>query len=407
MNKKLLLSICLVSGTTVGASILALPLTLCSLGTLPSTFLILFVWLFMYISSLFGIEANLRAGKGLQLKKLGKFYNNKMASYIGIISFITLVYLLLSAYFYGAASILSSILVDQFGKQFSFCNVIFLYAFLLFLLLMKKIDSILKINEFLVFSIITIFIILVINFLYKISFNHLILPGNGSEQITLWVEAIPLLSTAFGFQVILHTLTNFCDRDPILIKRSIFWGSFLPAFLYIIWNLSTSGLIYCYNFNDYQKLLSKTLEPGEFIQILAQAGSWSFLKFLIRIISVVAIIKSSIGVSLGLHEAWQDLLNNDFFIRFRISKMLPMILTIMPPLLTAIFVPHLFLKALKFGGIFAIIIGIFLPLWLISSPIALDSPVFYTVTKYNLMKILCLLFGVFVICCQVFSMINS
>lgn len=402
--RKLWLSICLVSGTTIGASILVLPLTLCNLGTLPSVFLILFIWFFMYISSLFGVEVNLRAGKGLSLGKLGRFYNSKIASYIGIISFITLIYSLLSAYLYGAASILSSVFIDQFDWNFTFGNIIFLYASLLFFLLMNKIRLILQINKFFVFTVFAIFIVLVSNFLCKIKFN-LLLPENGVIQMRSWTEAIPVLSTAFGFQAILHTLTNFCNKDPILIKRSIFWGSFFPAFFYIIWTLSTSSLIYFYNPNDYQRLLSKTAEAGEFIQILAQAGSWSFLKILVKIISIVAIIKSSIGVSLGLLEVWHDLLDNERFSHLKFRKIFSVILTIIPPLLIAIFIPHLFLKALKFGGMFAIIIGTFLPLWLINRPKALKCTAFYTFTKYCLMRFLCLLFGVFVILCQIINMV--
>ena len=106
--KKVILSACLVAGTSVGAGMIALPMALCKIGILPTIILILGVWFFMYISGILGIELNLRAGRGLPLGKLARLYSGPIASSIGTISLILLIYALLCAYLYGGASILQS-----------------------------------------------------------------------------------------------------------------------------------------------------------------------------------------------------------------------------------------------------------------------------------------------------------
>jgi len=402
--KKLILSACLVTGTAVGAGIVSLPMTLCKIGILPTIALILGIWFFMYISGLLGAEINLRAGHGLPLGKLGSLYSGRIASAIGTISLILLIYALLSAYLYGGASALQSFFISQMGWSFNLKSILLIYALLLALLLITPITLVLQVNRAFLLSLLTVFSILILGFLYKVEPSHLPLIENLGTMRS-WTEAIPLLSTSFGFQAVLHTLTNFCDKDPVLLKRSIFWGSLLAAIVYIIWTVSTLGILYHYAPNDYQRLLSGKLDVGQFVQALAQTASWSFVQMLINVISIVAIIKSSIGVGLGLFEAWQEQLVNCYPKNSTLLRVISIVLTITPPLGLALFIPQLFLKALRFGGMLSIVIAILLPLWLITRPKAQKGKVFYTFTQSHLIQILCLSFGVLAISCEIMNII--
>ena len=398
--KKLTLSICLVAGTAVGVGMIALPMALCKIGIFPTIALILIVWFFMYISSLLGTEINLRAGYGFPIGKLANLYSGRIASIIGNTSFILLIYALLCAYIYGGASVLESFFVSYLGWSFSLKKIVLTYAFLLSLLLIAPVKSILRINRFLFINLLFFLGFLVLGLLYKTRFSHLPLIEVLAMNIKSWTEAIPILSTSFGFQVVLHTLTNFCDKDPVLLKRAIFWGSLIPAIVYIIWTVSTLGILYHYAPYDYQKLLTGELEVGQFIQALAKVAPWQFLQIFISVISIIAIAKSSINLGLALFEAWQEQFHQWHSKKPNFFKGISIVLTIVIPLIIALFVPQLFLKALKFAGMVSIIIAVLIPLWLITRPKAQGKKVFYTLTQYKSIRIMCLIFGLMVVLCE-------
>ena len=85
--------------------------------------------------------------------------------------------------------------------------------------------------------------------------------------------------------------------------------------------------------------------------------------------------------------------------------MVSVVLTLIPPLGMALFVPQLFLKALRFGGMVSIVIAILLPLWLITRPKAQERKVFYALTQRQDIQMLCLGFGILVILCEVINII--
>ena len=403
--KKVILSACLVAGTSVGAGMIALPMALCKIGILPTIILILGVWFFMYVSGILGIELNLRAGRGLPLGKLARLYSGPIASSIGTISLILLIYALVCAYLYGGASILQSFFASHVGWTLELKSIVLVYAFLLGLLLIFPVGSILQVNRILFTILLVFFSLLVCGLLYKIELSHLPLLDHSATNLRSWTEAIPVLFTSYGFQVIFHTLTNFCDKNPVILKRSIFWGSLIPAIVYIIWTISTLGVLYRYAPQEYQQLLAGKLEVGQFIQALAQTASWPLVQMLAAVISIVAIVKSSVGIGLALSDAWQEQFGKLNAKRQNTLKMVSVVLTLIPPLGMALFVPQLFLKALRFGGMVSIVIAILLPLWLITRPKAQERKVFYALTQRQDIRMLCLGFGILVILCEVINII--
>ncbi len=406
-TKKMILSACLVAGTSIGAGLIALPMALCTLGILPTIALILVVWFLMYISGILSIELNLRAGRGLPLGKLAQLFSGPIASGIGVVSFILLIYALLCAYLYGGASIFQSFCSAHFGWTLDAQVISFVYACLLGLLFMTSVGFVLKINRYLFIILLVFFMLIVCGLLYKVEFSHLPLLSNTAVNLRSWTIALPILFTSYGFQVIFHTITNFCDKDPVILRRSIFWGSMVPAIVYILWIVGTLGVLYHYAPADYQQLLNGTLEVGKFIEALAQTTSFPVIQILASGISMVAIAKSSIGVGLGLFESWDEQLNKIHLNRSVLQKGLDIGLTLLPPLAFALFVPQLFLKALSFAGMVLVVIAILLPLWLIHRPKAKKIKPFYPIVENRIIQLICLGFGVLVILCELTNLFKG
>lgn len=401
--KKLILSSALVAGTSLGAGVIALPMVLCKIGIFPSILLISVFWFFMYLSGLLGLELNLRAQKGLSLGELGTLYSGPLASCIGTLSLMMLTYALLCAYLYGGASIFQSFLDAHLGHSFSLQIIITGYAFLLFFILRSPIGMILYINKVLLLVVLGSFGLLMLGLLKKINPSHIPLTSSMLDSVNSWVKVIPVLFTAFGFQVIFHTLTNFCDKDPKILKRAVFWGSLIPSLIYVIWTLTALGILYYYAPENYKLLTLGQLEVGQFIRSLADTASWPLIQALAALISIFAILKSSIGVGLGLLEAWQEYLRRVFSFQLSIEKNVSLGLTLCIPLMLALFVSELFLKAISFAGMILTIIAIFLPLWLINCKNAKRERSFYPLVQNKVLQLLLFIIGVVIVGCEILN----
>ena len=414
--KKQLLAACLIAGTSIGAGMIALPMSLCKIGILPTIGMILGTWFFMYVTGLLGVELNLRAGQGLPLGRLARLYSGPVSASIGTLSLTLLIYAVLSAYLYGGASILQSFLAAHWGISCPLKIIILTYAGLLGLLLWTPVRLVLEINRVLLVFLLIIFAVLVWGLLDKIELSGLPLllehhhkaTASSSRLWTSWTEIFPLLFLSYGFQAIFHTLTNFCQQDPSRLKRSLFWGTLIPAFVYITWTASALIVLYQEAPGEYDKLLKGKLDVGEFVEALSHTISWAAAPLLASVISFIAIIKSSIGVGLGLYESWAA---NFYDRRLKLKavslKIFYSVLTLSPPLVVALLVPELFLKALRFAGMILVVIAIFLPLWLIRQPKAKERTVFYPFIARPSVQFLCLIFGLFVVMCEILNLIHE
>ncbi len=403
--KKLILSASLVAGTSVGAGMIALPMVLCKIGILPTIALILTMWFFMYLSGLLGLELNLRAGKGLTLGELGHLYRGPITSHIGSLSLMFLIYALLCAYLYGGASIFQSFFEMHLGASYPLKNIVVGYALILALILSFSVFWVLQINKIFLMILLGTFGLLVFCFFKKVDLLHLPIFAQSIGKLDAWTSVLPILFTAFGFQVIFHTLTNFCNRDPRLLKRAVFWGSLIPAVVYILWTMSTLGILYHNAPQKYYLLTLGKLDVGQFVQALTETTAWPLVQTLASVISMIAILKSSLGVGLGLFEFWQEK-TTKYSVSFFKAKGVSLGLTIMPPLIISLFVSELFLKALSFAGMVLVIIAIFLPLWLINSPKARKIPPFYPLIENKGLQFLFLMLGFVVVLFELINMMS-
>lgn len=162
--KKLILSASLVAGTSVGAGMIALPMVLCKIGILPTIAVIITLWFFMYFSGLLGLELNLRSQKSFTLGELGRFYRGSLASYIGTLSLMCLIYALLCAYLYGGASIFQNFFEKHLNVSYSLKSIVFGYALILSLILSFSVSLVLSINKIFLIVLLGAFGFLVLGF---------------------------------------------------------------------------------------------------------------------------------------------------------------------------------------------------------------------------------------------------
>lgn len=382
----------LVAGTCIGSGMIALPMMLVKVGLIPAIIMVAALWAVIYYTCLASIELNLQAGTGLSLGSLGKKFSGKIAEIMGTGSYKILSFALLAVYIYGGSSVMQQLI----SSKLDFKIIATIYSLVTILILLLPVKYIDYINRLLFVGLIAIISVLIIGLASRISWTNLPLFAPQYNNLHIWQAIIPAIFTCFGFQVIFHTLTNYCNKDPYLLKKVFFWGSLIPAFVYVIWTVSILGVIYQNNSEFYDKMTNSNIEVGMLIQVLCDISDNSFIYVLIWWLSSLAIFTSVVGVGLALCESIEDMLP----IR---SRVLAAVTTVFPAYLVAILIPNAFLAVLGFAGMILVVIAILLPIYLLTS--LKNKKLYYAELNNKKLLFGSVAVGVAIMLCEVLNMI--
>lgn len=382
-------AILLIAGTSIGSGMIALPMMMSKLGILPSIFLMLIIWALAYYTSLINLELNLQAGKGMSLGDLGKHFSGKSAQILGELSLKILSYALLSVYIYAGSSVVQKLLGTDINLNY-ICTGYALGTILLLILPFKGIDYI---NRILFMGLLIVASILIAGLTTMINWTNLPLFSNRYTHLETWSTLIPVVFTSFGFQVIFHTLTNYCKQDTKMLKNVFFWGSLIPAIVYIVWTCSVLSVIFHDSPEFYIQMMNGKIEIGDLITKLSHIAKWPAIQILVWWISLLAIITSLLGVGLGLFESIKTTFKN---------KTLSAIITIIPPYIIAIIIPNAFITVLGFAGLILSIIAILIPIYLLGK--VKDKPAYYPQTRKGILVLISLISGLIIIISEFMNM---
>lgn len=386
--RKQITSILLVAGTCIGGGTIALPMVLAKLGIIPSLAIMVLVWLLTYYTSLVSVELNLHLDRGLSLGALGKVFSGNTAAAIGEISVKLLSYALLSVYIYGGASIIQKLIEVYF--QCSISNIIVetcLTALTAIVLLfpMKTISTLNNI-AFVIFAFIFLALIGVISSFVDLSNMPWIVNPSANNAASV----ITVIFCSFGYQVIFHTLRDYCGRDAKIQRRIFFFGSLIPIIVYMLWTSSSLSVVFRLNPDFFVQMVAGKIDVGDLVNELASISGLQNFKILIWWVTIFAICTSIIGVGLGLSESLQLSLKNRVTANcFR--KILAALITVAPAYIVAAIVPNAFIRVLGFAGAILVIIAILLPIYLFFKA-KIDRPYIHELKKWTL--ITCALAGI-------------
>lgn len=394
-------AILLVAGTCIGSGMIALPMMLAKLGLIPSIALMLIIWVVMYYTSLINLELNLKAEQGLGLGALGRLFSGRIAELTGTISLKLLSYSLIAVFIYAGTSVVQKLLLSLTGIEYSFAIVANCYTLITIGLLLMPIRFIDHTNRLLFIGLIAVIAILIAGLSSAVQMFNLPIAAKESYDISTWPKVIPVVFTSFGFQVIFHTLTNYCNKDKKMLKRAFLCGSLLPALVYIIWTSSVLSVIYTHNPIFYQQMIKGSVEVGSLIEELSNIAKWPMVQILVWWVSILAIFTSVIGVGIGLVDSLKHQIK--VIKNKNIKSIVAVLLAILPAHLIAILVPNAFIAVLGFAGMILVVIAILMPIYLLYK--AKTKILHYTELKYHSLIIISAILGIVVILCEVYNMI--
>lgn len=349
-SNRLIGAILLVSGTTIGGGVLALPVTTGLAGFFPSILLMTGIWLFMMLTAFYLLEVNLRLPGESNLISMMHKTLGRVGEAIAWVTYLLLLYSLLAAYLLGSSQILADFLSSWLTKEVP----LWVWLIALFLIFGSfvyfgtvVVDFL---NRFLMVGLVLGYLGLIFLGLPFVKLSHL-----GYQQWGAITGAFSVIVTSFGYHIIIPTLTTYLDHDPKLLKKAILIGSFIPFVCYLFWQFLAMGVIPATGERSLSLAAQKGLQATFFLKEII-GSPWVTL--LARMFAFFAIMTSLLGVSLSLSDFLADGLNikkNHF------GKFLLMLLTFVPPCVFAIFYPQGFILALNYAGIFVVILLALLP----------------------------------------------
>ena len=374
----------LVAGTMIGAGMLAMPLTSAGIGFGFTLVLLLGLWALLTFSALLFVELYQTAESDAGIGTLAEQYFGKTGRVIATAVLIIFLYALIAAYISGGGSLLKDLLPESFGDKVS----ILLFTVIFGSFIVIGTHSVDKINRVLFFVMLAAFAVVLSLMLPEIKFDNLMATPIDNALI---ISASPVFFTAFGFHGSIPSLNKYLGGNVKALRISILAGSAITLCAYILWQMSTHGLL---TQNDFLQILKEDATLNGLVKAtLAITGS-NMIAGAVKLFSTLALVTSFLGVGLGLLECIEDLLKRSFNISAgRISLGL---MTFIPPLVFALFYPEGFILALGYAGQMFAFYAVVLPVSLVWKARRTHTNLPYKVWGGNLTLIIVLVLGVII-----------
>ena len=374
----------LVAGTMIGAGMLAMPLTSAGIGFGFTLVLLLGLWALLTFSALLFVELYQTAESDAGIGTLAEQYFGKAGRIIATAVLIIFLYALIAAYVSGGGSLLKDLLPkDTMNKIAVLVFTIFFGSFIVI-----GTHSVDKINRVLFFVMIATFILVLALMLPNIKFDNLMAMPIDNALI---ISASPVFFTAFGFHGSIPSLNKYLDGNVKALRISILVGSAITLCAYILWQMSTHGLL---TQNEFLQILKEDATLNGLVKAtLAITGS-NMIAGAVKLFSTLALVTSFLGVGLGLLECIEDLLKRSFNIS---AGRIPLgLMTFIPPLVFALFYPEGFILALGYAGQMFAFYAVVLPVSLVWKARRAHTNLPYKVWGGNLTLIIVLVLGVII-----------
>lgn len=389
MLNKIIGLILLVSGTSIGAGMLALPIKLIGINIKISIIIFFITWLIMLISSLSMIEISLWFKKETNIITISKNIFGKNLSLILSLIYILFFYTLITAYISGIESmtkneIIKNKIIHQIILILPFCIANY-YG-------IKIIDQISKI----------FFIILIISYILitkQIIKNIDIEINLDFLHISMIIFSLPIIATSFGYSLLIPSIKHYIYNNKKYLIISILIGSIIPLMIYTIWEYSLNNFIV----NIENKIIIQTFfnsynNPTEKIIIIISNKN-KFIAQLFFIFSFTAIITSLIGVSLNLYDVIFDITKKK---KTSQNKIKIIIIIFVIPLIINMLLPYIFMIAISYAALIGSILLIIFPtftLWYVRYIKKIKYK--YLITKNQIILFLILFFGILIILIEI------
>lgn len=339
----------LIAGTTIGVGMLALPVATGPGGFIPAVSIYLLCWLFMLCTGLLLLEVCVWMPKDSNLISMANKFLGPVGKSICWIVYLFLFLTVMIAHVAGGGGVLHEITGGVIPEWLAMILYVVAFSPIVYL----GAHSVDRLNLCLITGVAITYLLFI-----GVSYTHvnvdLLKHQNWSKA---WL-ALPVLFTAFTYQVIIPTLMNYMERNVKKVRLAIVLGTSIPLIVYLVWEFLILGIV-----------------PAEGVGSLAAAGKVGAnavapLKQFVNNPHLFSIGKAFAFFTLttsyvALSLAFIDFLADGLKVKKKGIKKVGLCLAVfVPPTIIALAYPDIFLITLGYaGGIScAILFGLFPPL---------------------------------------------
>lgn len=320
----------LIAGTTIGVGMLALPVATGPSGFIPSMAIYLLCWAFMLCTGLLLVEVSLWMPKDTSFISMA----DKILGPAGRVLFWVVYLFLFVTVMIAHAAGGGAVLLDITGWNLPNWAAVALYSSVLAPVVYLGARSVDRLNMFLISGVAICYLaFLAVSFQY---INPQLL--HYANWGKAWV-ALPILFTAFTYQVIIPTLMTYMERNVKKIRLAIFLGTSIPLVIYLLWEFVILGIIPPADLIEAGKMGQNAIGPlKELVPQVFHIGKY---------FAFFALTTSFIPLALSFFDFLADGLKWEKKGRWR-AILCSMVFGI--PMVIAIAYPRIFLVALGYAG---------------------------------------------------------
>jgi tyrosine-specific transport protein len=339
----------LISATMVGVGMLALPIATGEGGLLPAIFIYLLCWLFMLCTGLLFLEVCSWMPKDSNLITMSERLLGPVGKNVCWVVYLFLFFTVMIAHVVGGSAIVNEISQNTLPHWASAILYVAIFSPIVYLGT-RWVD---RLNLTLMVGVVIsylLFIFLAVKHVDISLYTRIDWPK-------AWI-ALPVLFTAFTYQLIIPTLMTYMERNVKKVRLSIILGTTIPLVVYLIWECLILGIIPAEGENG---LIEAAKRGNNAVMPLKEITGVHTVYAIGKTFAFFTMTTSYIALAL----AYLDFLADGLKVKKKgFKKVLLCLAIFIPPTFVAITYPHIFLIALRYAGGFscAILFGLFPPL---------------------------------------------
>lgn len=350
MQNKTFGSALIVAGTTIGAGMLAMPLTSAEMGFGYTLILLFVLWALLSYSALLFVEVYQKAErKDAGIATLAEQHFGLVGRVLATLSLVIFMYAILTVYALGGGNLIAPFLEFAGENAGSLAIIGFVVVFGISVTIgTKAVDAFTRL--LFIAKLIAFFFVLFM-MLPKVTMENL---GAMPLKYLAIISASPVFFTSFGFHVVIPSINNYLDGDIRRLRIAIIAGTAIPLVAYILWQMATHGV---FSQMQFIEIIRQDPTLNGLVTATYQATGSEFISASVRIFSALALITSFLGVALALVDCLDDLLKR---VNINTGRITLSLMTFVPVLLFALFYRD-FLAVLTYAGQMFTFYGLVLP----------------------------------------------
>ena len=353
----------IIAGTAIGAGMLANPTSTAGVWFVGSVGGLLYTWFCMTTSGLMLLEANLHYPTGASFDTIVTNLLGKRWNIINGLSVAFVLYILTYAYITSGGSItenaINSLGIIQISRSMGsllFCLVLAIFVWFS----TKAVD---RLSTILIGGMIISFFLSTTGLLTSVNGATLLdnQDANAPAHLPYLLTALPVCLVSFGFHGNVPSLVKYYNRDGQKVMQSIFIGTFLALFIYILWQMAVQGNL---PRKEFAPVIAKGGDVAALLDALSRYININYIEITLNFFAYMAIASSFLGVTLGLFDYIADLFK---FSNTPWGRAKTALVTFAPPLLLSLQFPYGFVAAIGYAGLAATLWAAIVPALLVKA----------------------------------------